>query len=215
MCYPVGSPTQVPQQGYTWIWNYSTCQWQQVWTGPSPIIIDTNGEGFHLTSAEKGVMFDFYGDGHPIQIAWPVKGSQNGWLALPDANGQIKSARDLFGDITPQFLENTHPPNGFSALAVYDGGGEGGNKNGKIDPGDAVWAKLRVWIDDDHDAVSQPSELHMLDGLGIGSIALTYEESQRVDNHGNQFRYKGHLKPASATDDINRKIFDVYLATAN
>jgi hypothetical protein len=36
----------------------------------SPIIIDTTGGGFHLTSAEDGVMFDIAGDGHPIQLAW-------------------------------------------------------------------------------------------------------------------------------------------------
>jgi hypothetical protein len=32
--------------------------------GCSPIIIDTEGEGFHLTSAEIGVIFDIRGDGH-------------------------------------------------------------------------------------------------------------------------------------------------------
>src|ERR1700694_6046081 len=55
--------------------------------GPcSPIIIDTEGEGFHLTSAADGVMFDIRGDRHPVHIAWTAQGSRNAFLAL-DRNG--------------------------------------------------------------------------------------------------------------------------------
>jgi hypothetical protein len=36
----------------------------------TPILIDVRGEGFHLTSPENGVMFDFTGDGQYEQMAW-------------------------------------------------------------------------------------------------------------------------------------------------
>ena len=212
-CNPVGSPSGVPESGYTWVWDYTTCQWVQVpgYGYPTPIVIDTDGTGFHLTSAADGLMFDFYGDGKPIQIAWTAKGSTNGWLALPK-NGQITSARDLFGNITAQPLANSHPPNGFAALAIYDMPAYGGNNNGTIDPEDAIWPSLRVWIDANHDGVAQPEELHTLGEIGISRIFLQYELSQSTDQYGNNFRYRGHLIPVSG-DKVDRKIFDVILAT--
>src|SRR5207249_844607 len=41
--------------------------------GCSPIIIDTEAEGFVLTSADDGVMFDISGNGHPVRIAWTAR----------------------------------------------------------------------------------------------------------------------------------------------
>jgi hypothetical protein len=117
--------------GY-YVWDTTTCTWVWQRLGSTPIIIDTDGTGFHLTSTADGVKFDFYGTGTPIQIAWTAKGSANGWLALP-RNGQITSARDLFGNVTAQPLTNSQPPNGFAALAIYDTPAYGGNNNGVID----------------------------------------------------------------------------------
>jgi len=168
-CNPGPTPG-VPPDGYAWVFDVSTCSYDLVWLGPSPIVIDTDGTGFHLTSAADGVLFDFYGDGKPIQIAWTAKGSTNGWLALPK-NGQITSARDLFGNISPQPLTKAHPPNGFAALAIYDTSAYGGNNDGVIDSKDAVWSKLRVWIDANHDGVSQPEELHTLEEIGISGTS--------------------------------------------
>ncbi|HZD47951.1 MAG TPA: hypothetical protein VE178_04330 [Silvibacterium sp.] len=77
-------------------------------------------------------MWDFYGDGKPFQIAWTAVGSTNGWLAMPDKNGQITSARQLFSNVANQAASGTD--NGFNALAVYDTNGDGVvNKN------DAQW----------------------------------------------------------------------------
>jgi len=69
----------------------------------SPIVIDTTGEGFHLTSAEDGVLFDFYGNGRPIQVAWTAAGSGNAFLALDrNHNGKIDNGGELFGNLTAQ-----------------------------------------------------------------------------------------------------------------
>lgn len=177
----------------------------------SPIVIDTDGTGFHLTSAADGVLFDFFGNGKPIQIAWTAKDSTTGWLALP-VNGQITSARDLFGNFTAQFLTKDHPPNGFAALAVYDMPAYGGNNDSVIDSKDEVWGKLRVWIDANHDGLAQPEELHTMEEVGILRISLHYELSEYTDQYGNHFRYKGHLVPVRG-DDVDRLIFDVFLVT--
>jgi len=156
-------------------------------------------------------LFDFFGNGKPLQIAWTAKDSTNGWLALP-RNGQITSARDLFGNITAQALTSKHPPNGFAALAIYDTPAYGGNNNGAIDPGDSVWPSLRIWIDANHDGAAQPEELHTLGEFGILGLRLRYEQSLYTDQYGNHFRYEGHLVPVKG-DDIGRRIFDVILAT--
>jgi hypothetical protein len=190
-------------------WNPTTCQcWLP--TGNTPIIIDTDGSGFHLTSAANGVLFDFYGDGRPIQLAWTAPGSTNGWLALDrNGNGTIDSGRELFGNATPQ--PSSSEPNGFLALSVFDQPENGGNGDGIIDSHDAVWPKLVVWIDANHDGISQPDELHHLDDLGVPAIDLRYRESRYTDGFGNQFRYRGSLAPLRA-EDVDRTIYDVILA---
>jgi hypothetical protein len=54
--------------------------WNPIWCRcelASPIVIDTTGEGFHLTSAEDGVVFDILGTGYPVRIAWTAGDSRN------------------------------------------------------------------------------------------------------------------------------------------
>jgi hypothetical protein len=178
----------------------------------TPIIIDTDGSGFHLTSAANGVRFDIRADGQPIQIAWTAPGSRNAWLALPDSNGKVPSGKQLFGNVTPQ--PPSLDPNGFLALAVYDQPDHGGNGDGVIDSRDAIWPQLRLWIDSNHDGVAQPEELHTLPSLGINSLSLAYTESKFTDQFGNQFRYKGRVNPEGQppSDRVDRVMYDVFLS---
>jgi len=161
---------------------------------PSPIVIDTEGEGFHLTSAADGVTFDIRGDGHPIQIAWTAAGSHNAFLALDrNGDGKITSGKELFGNFTQQPV--SAKPNGFLALEEFDQPENGGNGDGIIDERDTVFSQLVLWIDDNHDGVVQPSELHKLSEFGIRSLTLRYFESRRTDEFGNQFRYRARINP--------------------
>lgn len=182
----------------------------------SPIIIDTESEGFHLTSANEGVLFDIAGNGHAIQMGWTDVHFHNAFLALPASDGLVHDGRELFGNFTPQ--PQSANPNGFIALAQYDLPQNGGNGNGMIDEGDNVFAQLRLWIDENHDGVCQPGELHRLSEFGVHSIALNYVASQRTDQFGNQFRYKAIVNPGERKDpldetpsgDPGRWLYDVF-----
>jgi hypothetical protein len=183
------------------------------YTGDSPIIIDTTGTGFHLTDFQDGVNFDITGNGKPQKISWTAPGSTNGWLTLPH-DGKVTTGKELFGNFTPQ--PPSENPNGFLALAVYDLPENGGNGDGVIDWHDAVWPKLRIWIDKNHDGIAQPDELFTLPSLGVNSLALAYVDSRYTDNFGNQFRYKGRTNPdgAPSTDRVNKTMYDVFLLSS-
>lgn len=187
--------------------------------GTSPIIIDTEAEGFHLTSAENGVLFDISGTGHPIQIAWTDEHYHNAFLALPGSDGLVHNGKQLFGNFTPQ--PASPDPNGFLALAEFDKPQNGGNGDGVIDEQDAVYSRLRLWIDENHDGICQANELHTLPEMAVYSLALSYFESRRTDEFGNQFRYRARVDPGTrrdardqtATGDPGRWTYDVFFTT--
>jgi hypothetical protein len=176
----------------------------------SPIILDLNGEGFHLTDVANGVVFDISGTGHPIRMGWIARGAENGFLTLPGADGLVHNGTQLFGNFTPQPPSTT--PNGFAALAVYDDPKNGGNGDGIIDARDAVFASLRLWIDENHDGICQPDELHALPSLGVNSISLTYKLGEKTDQYGNRFRYRARVNPDKGTD-VGKTAYDVFFVT--
>lgn len=180
--------------------------------GCSPIILDIDGKGFNLTSAAGGVFFDISATGHPVQMGWTAMGADNAFLALPAADGLVHNGKQLFGNFTPQ--PPSQNPNGFAALAIYDDPKNGGNGNGMIDPGDAIYSSLRLWIDANHDGICQPEELHTLASLGVQTISLHYTLSERVDQYGNHFRDKAAVD-ANAPDSahVGRSAYDVFFVS--
>ncbi len=180
------------------------------WPCTTPIILDVGGQGFHLTDADHGVLFDIRGNGQPVQIAWTAPGVNNGFLALPGPDGVIHNGLQLFGNFTPQPASDD--PNGFRALAIYDEPANGGNGDGVIDSQDAVFSSLGVWIDANHDGICQSEELHTLQSLGIDSIDLRYHLSRRRDEYGNVFRYRAAVNRQDPDGlGTNHRVYDVIL----
>lgn len=188
------------------VWDAVTC------TCISPIVIDVAGNGFNLTNAQNGVLFDILNHGTPIQVSWTAANSDDAWLALDrNGNGTIDRGKELFGSSTPQpFLESGESKSGFRALAVFDKLQRGGNLDGKINAQDSVFSRLRLWRDANHNGVSEANELYTLPQLGLRMIDLDYEESTRHDQNGNWFRYRAKVRDAQGAQ-LGRWAWDVFL----
>ena len=167
-----------------------------------------SGNGFDLTGLAEGVMFNITGAGREL-LGWTRENSDDAFLALDlNNNGQIDNGGELFGNFTQQ----PDPPrgteaNGFAALAVYDD-----NADGKINASDQIYSVLRLWTDRNHNGVTDPDELQTLEKLGLKTLSLNYEYSDRVDKFGNEFRYRAKVFDFGERQ-LGRWAYDVFFVS--
>jgi hypothetical protein len=206
-----GNPQGCP---FGQFWDMTTCQCEQ--NPPhegDPLILDMRGDGLELTSVAAGVRFDLAGDGVKRQIGWTAVGADDAWLARDrNGNGRIDDGRELFSDTAEQRASGE--PNGFLALAMLDEPAYGGNGDDRIDRHDRDFAELLLWLDRNHDGISQSGELTPLANGDVKAIDLDYRSSNRHDRNGNYFRYRAKVS-SKKDSDVGRWAYDVFVRIAD
>ena len=178
----------------------------------SPILMDVAGNGFDLTNAKNGVLFDIDGNGVVERISWTSVATDDAWLALDrNQNGLIDGGQELFGNYTAQPEPAAgQERNGFLALAEFDKRSNGGNGDGLISSADNIFTSLRAWRDSNHNGISEPSELQTIADLGLEALELSYKFSKRQDEYGNNFRYRAKIFDGKGAQ-FGRWAWDVFL----
>ena len=200
---------QCAAQGPDYYWNGGDC----IWTPGSPIIVDTARDGYHLTSVDDGVLFDLNGDGIPDRVAWTRADSDDAFLAIDrNNNGRIDDGSELFGNHTPVYGDRADVTtmNGFEVLKFAEGPSWGASyAEGRISARDAIFCRLLLWRDSNHNGISEADELTPVSNAGIDWIGTDYKTKKHVDRFGNEFRQKGELGWRDGSVD---PVYDVWLA---
>lgn len=157
----------------------------------SPLIVDSDRNGYRLTSVEGGVRFDLDGDGTAEQLAWTEADSDDVFLAMDrNGNGRIDDGSELFGNYTPA-VSGRNAANGFEALKALENPVYGASEvDGLLDSRDAPFTRLLLWRDANHNGVSEPDELMPAAASGLLALETEYRTSRRKDRHGNEFRQR-------------------------
>ncbi len=183
----------------------------QLW---SPIVLDfmTVGRPQFSSVESSKVRFDLNGDGRPERTGWMAGYRDVGLLALDlDTNGSIDSGKELFGEGTIMNKTGKRAKDGYAALAQYDS-----NKDGFIDSKDAIYGKLVVWFDRNHDGKTNSDELVSLAQSQVTRIALKHtrlKDAERFEN-GNEMRTTAKFWGPAQCGSAGCNSYDVYFSTA-
>lgn len=157
----------------------------------SPLVLDLNGDGIHTTGLDWPVLFDIDGNRTLDTMAWTDPTTAEGFLWLDlNSSGEVDGGGELFG-VGMHMPDGKRAPDGFEALRVYDRSTHGGNADGSITRADRVWAHLRIWVDGNHDGISQRDEIRPMQAHGVVSIRLTFVIHEGVEENGNERRFRG------------------------
>jgi len=156
-----------------------------------PLVLDLNGDGIETVSVNSGITFDFNGDGLKTGTGW--LSGDDGFLVLDrNGNGTIDNGSELFGVDTVK-SDGTLAKDGFDALRDLDSNGDG-----VFDAYDLLFEQMRVWQDKNQDGISQADELKSLTELGISTIHLDSNASNKLDN-GNRISATGTIEFADGS----------------
>ncbi|WP_051412926.1 proprotein convertase P-domain-containing protein [Methylophilus sp. 5] len=176
-----------------------------------PLVLDLNGDGVKLTNyIDAPVLFDIDHDSGATK-------EQTGWVSAQDgivvydlnSNGKIDDISETLseyfnGAIGTNGSGGTKPyANGLAALKSLDSNGDNQFTNA-----DTAWANVNVWVDANHDGITDAGELKTLSSLNITSINLTPTLQSGLVRDGNEilasstFVQNGQTKEALAANFI-------------
>lgn len=166
-----------------------------------PLLLDISGEGIGLTDLNDAVLFDTDNSGTLKRSGWAD--TRTGLLVVDDGSGQITSVSQMFSE----YYAGKRGENGAAGDKRFAHGFEALKTeetivDSAINSQDAIWTKLRVWVDASHDAKVGAGELKTLDELGITQINLAAEVVHDDVRKGNQVLAKGTFVINGATREI-------------
>lgn len=178
-----------------------------------------------LAAGEKVLAIDRNGDG---MIDATEHYGTAAFLAFDrNGNGTIDNVDELFGNNTLDRDGTSHAStNGFEALGQYDGvrPPEGGSKDvglwvldtaardHYIDRDDAIYERLSLWFDENHNGVSEPDELVPLARSGVAKIDVEFTPQLEVDDFGNVTLQRSYVMTEQG---VRRIIFDLWFAPSS
>ena len=172
---------------------------EKCWVGPPgprensptcPLILDLNSDGIHTTGLDDPVHFWIDLEGRSLTTAWTNPQTEEAFLWMDLNNDHTAHVTELFGSrmVAP---DGAYHANGFDALRKFDRADFGGDYDGQITHRDRAWARLRLWVDRNHDGVSQQGEISVLSSHRIVALNLAYTEGETYDEHGNELYLVG------------------------
>ncbi|MDP2025827.1 S8 family serine peptidase [Sulfuriferula sp.] len=202
------APPTVQDFGYTnnslWGagWLNNTSQQSFLSTYVDPLVLDLNGDGVKLTDyTTNPVLFDIDNDGGTQEVA--------GWTSAQDGivvmdlnnNGKIDNISETFSEYfngTAGVGEAGTKPyvDGFAALKSLDS-----NADNLFNSSDTAFANVKVWVDANHDAVTDAGELKTLAALSITQINLNAQTQSGLVRDGNEVLATGSFVQAGLTKE--------------
>lgn len=150
-----------------------------------PLILDLNGDGIHTTGLEAPVYYWIDLMGRAEATAWTNPFTEEAFLWIDLNRNHTAQVAELFGSRMVAW-DGEYYANGFEALLQFDRAWYGGNEDGRITSRDSVWPRLRLWVDRNHDAESQPGEISVPSSHGIIALNLSHAEGDAYDENGNE-----------------------------
>lgn len=186
---------------------------------PEVVIVSLAGQAPELTGQEDGVRFDLNGDGVPEYVAWTQAGRSDALLAVDENHdGQITSGFEVVGS-------GVSGPAGFAYFEAFDEYEVRTRSpqparlvkgTGYLDRSSALFKRLVLWTDLNHDGVSQEDELQSLAYAGFSKIDIASKTKVgRVDAHGNQFTSQLTATRLVDGSPVTLTFWSVILAGAN
>ena len=154
-------------------------------TGP-----DDEFDILEITSWIGGELVDVQADAEKEDgLKFPMdvrRVADDGFLTLPDADGKIRSSRNLFGDKIE--IDGRAYANGFLALQAYAKKDCKSSeiKDRYLGPWDIAYQVLKVWVDANRNGKNEDSEMKSLEESGVAALnTCNVLSSEEKDQFGN------------------------------